>query len=701
MTKAFEQGPVVIGRQPGCDLVLDFPFISRTHCQIIEERGSFTLVDLNSRNGLKLESAGTGQVPIVDGFGFSIDQLRIEFKIINAAEKSLAASQDQIATLVTPSKASGRSRAIAPAKNSATARTQVSKSAPTPTEDVADAKTTVQPSSDPEGKEKSRSFSISRLLRPKLKPKSTATAGTAPVVATRVSTTEDAGWNVTPSLAREAKLLAAGSAHEQLVSVHPQSGQSGSKFVEAILLWHDQIYEVHEFEPTEKITIGSSRLASIYVPTIPRGWKLAQVDFEKSACYIPKGPDFSLRKDDGQVVSSSNLIQNQTAKARGSGFTISFGHREVLQIDLGSGLQLFLRYVPAPARLTTRKSVEPDFAIKQALVGSAILHIIMAILLIVNSPQPKNVPKIKNVPERFARLLVDPPKQQTEPRPEPTPEPEPVVAATPPPKTPKAEIVKKIPPKPKKIAREKPQPKQKKNELPKQLAQQNQWPLVVKRSPKPAAEVKVPARVKSTQNLREPAPVKQPLPRLPVPWHASNAKIPAALGGRGPAASPSSFSEGVPAGGGRFAASGGAGSAVNTKGKASSKGGDYGTQGLSGKAGSRGFAGAVVGKPQLAGAGEGLTREQVLKAMQKSLPKVQHCYERSLLSNPDLQGRMEFEWEIEPDGHVSAAKVKKSSVNGGGALGDCVKGVLQAIHFPKSKNGQGTTPSIGFPFGRL
>ena len=90
-----------------------------------------------------------------------------------------------------------------------------------------------------------------------------------------------------------------------------------------------------------------------------------------------------------------------------------------------------------------------------------------------------------------------------------------------------------------------------------------------------------------------------------------------------------------------------------------------------------------------------------MAVIQKMLGEVQHCYERNLLSNPDLAGRMEFEWDIASSGDVTNVRVKRTTVNNGDGLGECVKGIFTGLKFPRASNGQSTTPSIGFPFGRL
>lgn len=684
-TQAFDRGPIIFGRQPNCDVVLDFTFVSRTHCQILEQNGQYYIEDLKSRNGIYVAGKQVERGLLESSLTFDLDELKIEVKVMGQ-EKQVAS--DDVETIID----------------------EIPKTKTLPKKPSG---SRIKPLSAQPQKSAVGLHPAGPSARPSGPP-----AKVGPAVASHgVHAASAAG------LHKHGKSHGTGGIlgelrYGDLIDLHPAASQTGAKRVEAVVMWHDQVYDVKEFEPQEIITIGNSGLANIKIPTLPRGWKLAHVNFDSSTCYIPKGPLFSIRKADGRVVGAQELVESKEAKPKGSGFQFKFSTRDVLKVDLGTDVSLYLRYIPAPPVLTTRKPVEPDYAIKQAIVGSTVLHLVLATLLFLNAPPPKDVPKLKNVPERFARLLVEPMPVQPTPTPPPIPTPPPAE-----PEPPKKEIVKKEPP-PKLPKLEKPKEKiVKKMELPKQLAKENKWPIVVKNPVKntPAAKVNNP-RPAVAAAPREAAPEAPPVkvesmgalaalgglsdgPSLPTP--PTNIKIEksGAPGAIGPASATASFGEGVPVANGRMAAGGGGGGgAIRTKGNASGSGTGYGTQGLKGGAGTRGIAGAVVGQPKLAGKSgktEGLTRDQVMKVMQKHLAEVQHCYEKSLLSNPDLAGRMEFEWDIEPSGSVSASRVKKSSVNGGDELGECIKGVFMAIQFPKATNGQSTTPTIGFPFGRM
>jgi len=153
--------------------------------------------------------------------------------------------------------------------------------------------------------------------------------------------------------------------------------------------------------------------------------------------------------------------------------------------------------------------------------------------------------------------------------------------------------------------------------------------------------------------------------------------------------------------GGKLQAAGFAG--IKIKGKGFGTGTGYGVQGIKGRAGSRGVAGSVVGAPKLMEIKqtEGLSRRQVMNEVKKHLGKIQRCYERSLLTNPGIAGRVEYEWLITPKGRVKWSKVKRSEIRSGDSLNACVLAIFNKMKFPVAKNGQSTRPNIGLPFGRL
>lgn len=471
--------------------------------------------------------------------------------------------------------------------------------------------------------------------------------------------------------------------------------------LEAVLFWRGTVHEIKEFEPSEPLIVGPTYLASLNVPIKGKPFKLALARANDAKIFVPYDRDFTVTKN-GKSYTAEQLAAAQLAKTTNSGLSFKLERHDILDVDLGTEMHVVVRYIPATKGLRVRHLVEPDVVIKRAFMGSLIFHVLFMACLMSMAPPEKKIPKIKDVPEQFARLLMDPPKPifkaPEPPPPKPTPEPE--VKKPEPKPTPK--------PEPKKVVKiEKPKPK--KFDMPLKLKQRNKLPIVVKKANENAPKV-VGADIPVSKP--EPKPVKlESLGALAglsaAPLSAASApkdiKINKDAGGSpGDKISMSDIHAPSTKGAGRMIASGGGGE-LHTGGKGIGSGKAYGAQGLGGKSGSRMIAGSVVGMPVLAksSASEGLSREQVMKEVKKHMGEVQSCVETALVSAPDLNGRMEFEWDITPDGKVTSVRIKKSNVTGGDRLGECVKDIFRGMTFPKAKNGQGTTPSIGFPFGRI
>ena len=131
---------------------------------------------------------------------------------------------------------------------------------------------------------------------------------------------------------------------------------------------------------------------------------------------------------------------------------------------------------------------------------------------------------------------------------------------------------------------------------------------------------------------------------------------------------------------------------------------DFSNKNLSNKTGRRRVKGAPVGSPKLLNSPnrtQGLTSSQVMAIVNKHLSEVQRCYERALFNQPNLAGRIEYEWTISSRGKVKSVNVRRSEMSGDQYLNKCVKKVFVRMRFPTATNGQSTVGSIGFPFGKL
>lgn len=80
--KSFLEGPVLIGRQPESDLVLDQPYISRNHFRIEETQDSvFRITNLNSRNGILVDGQFVDQAMVTDHMKINIEAVDLQISL--------------------------------------------------------------------------------------------------------------------------------------------------------------------------------------------------------------------------------------------------------------------------------------------------------------------------------------------------------------------------------------------------------------------------------------------------------------------------------------------------------------------------------------------------------------------------------------------------------------------------------------------
>jgi adenylate cyclase len=75
------EGSIVLGRSPECDLVLHDESISRRHAQITSEAGGWTITDLGSKNGLKLNTFHTTGQELCNGDRIDVGAVRLYVEI--------------------------------------------------------------------------------------------------------------------------------------------------------------------------------------------------------------------------------------------------------------------------------------------------------------------------------------------------------------------------------------------------------------------------------------------------------------------------------------------------------------------------------------------------------------------------------------------------------------------------------------------
>lgn len=71
--------PVLIGRSPACDLQIQHPSVSRTHCRIWREGGAYRIRDLQSTNKTYLNAVDVAEAELRDGDHITIGETIVKF----------------------------------------------------------------------------------------------------------------------------------------------------------------------------------------------------------------------------------------------------------------------------------------------------------------------------------------------------------------------------------------------------------------------------------------------------------------------------------------------------------------------------------------------------------------------------------------------------------------------------------------------
>jgi pSer/pThr/pTyr-binding forkhead associated (FHA) protein/outer membrane biosynthesis protein TonB len=466
---------------------------------------------------------------------------------------------------------------------------------------------------------------------------------------------------------------------------HALSEKAKARAVQVSILWHDVILSVDEFVPGEDMIV---EINGIFL-------RLGRVGRDRSDLRCPTGTSFVDRPG-----TESSLLPTSPATWMAD-----------------DGIKILARYVPKSRLAVSGLSHFIESELVDPLVVSGLVHGALAIATVTVTVKPPPPPKIQ--PERIAKIIATPipvalptpPPLVAKATPTPTPTPKPIAKATPPPPTPTPKPIARATPKPKveKAVVKKVEPKKepKVAQIPKpekpiieRVAKADPPPKKVEAPPTPTPKPFNAASVGALKALSmlatAPASSTTNTDKIVVRKYASEDHG----SSQSPTPTTSKMMSDLP-----VSNNSADNASVNGLALATGKNAGYGTGGFSGKTGKRGVMGSVIGgatytEPTKS---EGLTREQVMKVVQKHQIKIQQCYERSLMDDPAIAGRAEFEWEITAKGSVVAnsVAVKETNLKNGEKLIDCVKGVFASMQFPSAKNGSTTTPTIGLPFGRL
>lgn len=147
----------------------------------------------------------------------------------------------------------------------------------------------------------------------------------------------------------------------------------------------------------------------------------------------------------------------------------------------------------------------------------------------------------------------------------------------------------------------------------------------------------------------------------------------------------------APGNGLKIAAAGSGSGQVNTK-SATEVGANVGH--VKGQRGTGTVRARVTAIPQ-AISGEGhLGRGEIQRVVNAHVHQVQACYERQLMKDPSLGGKITLEWVIASSGGVSSVRVKQSTVRSSD-VASCIQSAVRGWKFPSPKGGAVT---VTYPF---
>ena len=89
-----------------------------------------------------------------------------------------------------------------------------------------------------------------------------------------------------------------------------------------------------------------------------------------------------------------------------------------------------------------------------------------------------------------------------------------------------------------------------------------------------------------------------------------------------------------------------------------------------------------------------ISREEIAKVINAHMQQIRACYERALLHEPGLTGKLVIEWTIDMSGSVSTFKTKSSTMKSPD-VGECILDNMKSWHFPKPTGGQVV---VSYPF---
>lgn len=463
---------------------------------------------------------------------------------------------------------------------------------------------------------------------------------------------------------------------------------SHARELEVTALWGDHILDVSNYVDPVILTVGEDPKNDYIIPSvgIPDEFPLVSIEDDGTA-YLAFTSDMSgtVRARD-KMYTINELKSEKFIKRYADYFVVALKQDDFAKISIGT-INFFLLYVKPAPRIKPSPIIDRDPLLLRTMIGSMLL---LAAMFISVSLVPKAKPvTIEMIPERFAKIVIKKrpqiPKQGIVAKAE-NKEGGSKMGEGGPPKGPEGEVGKPELPK--------------KAEKAQALAPKSKPPEPAP-APKPAAPKRpAPQRKVVDQNKAKSVGLLKAFSMSGIQKDLKNLI---------------DAGEGAPGKGGfddfGKAVSGLRGKGIEETGGAGGKGlkgvdvgGGGKTIGIDGPSTGglgRGYKGdgigeGISGPGRLGQKGEhsisivsenvqvlsGLPKDVINAVVQRHRAEIRACYDAALQRNPGLRGKVVIAFSIQPNGIVSAASVKESSLGDGG-IENCITSRVRTWVFPK------------------
>ena len=184
----------------------------------------------------------------------------------------------------------------------------------------------------------------------------------------------------------------------------------------AVLFWENDVMDVRQYLPGDQILVGHDYMDPLVLPTLLKRVSFGHVSIENYAeIDVQSGTAW-----EGKSVNPDDLVAHKDNLRE----TIILKPGALLNISVSPGIRVQFSFAEISRPFLKRTWIENKEEMKRAVRISSVIHTLIFLAALFASPK-QEAPRIENMPTRFAKLLVQPPKQIFTPQPPPPPPPPP------------------------------------------------------------------------------------------------------------------------------------------------------------------------------------------------------------------------------------------------------------------------------------